>query len=243
MSQPTSQPTPQPTPHKFADSSVQQTLFRQLLLAMSYPGRVHQLDAAASLKPQLAQGLNSLYAVIATLVDRHVTLADPDSLLPEALWRWLGLSPQAAECPAQAQYIVCDPSLPPSFSPSQGTLASPELGATLIMAVADLSPITALQDQPDQGSADKVRLLVRGPSRLAPKQRGFISSALHPDWLELRNQEKFPLGVDLLFVSPAAVAAVPRSCQLSFATCQGQGVHTQTDQGRAAAHQPERLDP
>lgn len=243
MASPKTSPIPIPIAKKFAGSTIQQALFRQLLLAMSYPGRVQQLEASPAIQPELAKGMNSLYSVIATLVDRHVTLADPDTLVPEALWRWLGLSPEAAVTPEEGQYIVCDPKAEPRFTPSSGTLESPERGATLIMAVDELRPITSkeqLAGHSLEADTDKsVRLYVRGPSRKEPKQRGFICSAVHPNWLALRDQWKFPLGVDLLLVSPSAVAAVPRSCQLSFGYVPAnQDVHE-----RAQAPQPERLDP
>lgn len=187
------------------DQSEQQQLFRHILAAMSYPGRVQAIARGSN------QDVSSLLrGVIVTLVDRQVTLADPHGLVTDDLWTWLGQSPASA---ADAQYIVADPAKTPEFSPQVGTLESPEYGATIIMPVAQLQAL----DQPQASAADV--LYVSGPSRKNPRVRGFRVSSCHPSWLTKRQQwqeeeASFPLGTDWLLVSPDSIVAVPRSCQL-----------------------------
>lgn len=187
----------------FADNVSQQQIFRHILAAMSYPGRV-----------QTAPG--QLADVVLTLVDHHVSLADPDDQLPPALWRWLGM---AATATTEAQYIVSAGHLCPDYKPQIGTLESPEQGATIIIPVAHIEPLRQADDSKDS-------LYVSGPSRKSPKIRGMKITGLHSDWLAMRERwhEGFPRGTDWLFVAPApssapnggvALAAVPRSCELS----------------------------
>lgn len=191
------------------DQSEQQQLFRHILAAMSYPGRVEAIESGAS--SHGAKSVSSLLrGVIITLVDRQVTLADPHDLVADDLWSWLGQSPAPADA---AQYVVADPAKTPEFSPQVGTLESPEYGATIIMPVAHLESL----DHP-QASTEEV-LYVSGPSRKNPRVRGFRVSPCHPSWLEKRQQwqeeeASFPLGTDWLLVSQDSIVAVPRSCQL-----------------------------
>lgn len=188
-----SAPAPAPA---FADSAGQQPIFRALLGALSYPGRLHTVAAPAGVAD-----------VVVTLVDRQVSLADPYAALPKPLWRWLGIAP---EQPDAAQYIVCPAQDSPDFQPAIGSLESPEFGATIIIPVPELTAISAWE-------ADA--LYVAGPSRNSPKVRGLRAKGLNPQWLSCRAKwhRGFPLGTDWFFVAPSgdgqvAIAAVPRSC-------------------------------
>lgn len=191
------------------DQSEQQQLFRHILAAMSYPGRVQTVDDSGGVT---GSAHDLLRGVIVTLVDRQVTLADPHSLVADDLWSWLGQSPAPADA---AQYIVADPARTPEFSPQVGTLESPEYGATIIMPVTSLEGLDQAQPQP----SDTDVLYVSGPSRKNPRVRGFRVSPCHASWLSKRQQwqeedASFPLGTDWLLVSPDSIVAVPRSCQL-----------------------------
>lgn len=186
---------PGSTATAFADKRAQQPIFRALLAAISYPGRLHTAHAPAGVAD-----------VVTTLVDRQVSLADPYHALPEALWRWLGITATDA---AKAQYIVCPGQDSPNFYPPIGTLDSPELGATVIIPVPELTALTA-------GTEDG--LYIAGPSRKDPKVRGLNVKGLHSDWLSQRADwhPAFPLGTDWFFVAPSAGGSFSRAADGSF---------------------------
>lgn len=197
-----------PTDHNslsFAEPEVQQPIYRALLGAMSYPGRLHAAPAPAGVAD-----------VVVTLVDRQVSLADPYGTLPSQLWRWLGVSQAPAD---EAQYIICPGQDSPDFQPQLGTLESPEFGATVIIPVPELSALKTAEDS----SAE--HLYVAGPSHKNPKVRGFRAKGMNGAWLQKRAswQRGFPLGTDWIFVAPGGagqegevvIAAVPRSCALA----------------------------
>ena len=164
-------------------ASQQQTVFRQLMRAFSYPGRVETLA-----------GGDALTQTLATLVDREATLADPQNLMDTSMHQRLQARMTAAE---QAQFIVANGSQPPSFEPCLGTLESPEHGATLLLVVTSLGKGTSLQ--------------LSGPG-IAATQRLTVTG-LHPEWLTHRQvwNDGFPLGVDMILMDAARIAALPRT--------------------------------
>ena len=168
----------------------QQTVFRQLMRAFSFPGRVETLTHGEALTQTLA-----------TLVDREATLADPQNLL-NALTRQRLQARMTG--PERAQFIVADGSLPPLFEPSLGMLESPEYGATILLKVTALGKGAAWQ--------------LTGPG-IATTQALSISG-LDPVWLEHRQvwNESFPLGVDLILIDANRVAALPRTTCVTSAT-------------------------
>lgn len=161
----------------------QQTVFRQLLRAFSFPGRVETL----------ADG-NALTQTLATLVDREATLADPQNLLDALTLKRLQAHMTAPEL---AQFIVADGNLPPLFEPSLGTLESPELGATILLTVAALGKGAAWQ--------------LCGPGIAATQ--ALAIAGLDPAWLAHRQvwNDGFPLGVDLILMDANSVVALPRT--------------------------------
>jgi len=161
----------------------QQTVFRQLLRAFSFPGRVETL----------ADG-NALTQTLATLVDREATLADPQNLLDALTLKRLQARMTAPEL---AQFIVADGNLPPLFEPSLGTLESPELGATILLTVAALGKGAAWQ--------------LCGPGIAATQ--ALAIAGLDPAWLAHRQvwNDGFPLGVDLILMDANSFVALPRT--------------------------------
>lgn len=218
----------------FADSAGQQPIFRALLGALSYPGRLHTVAAPAGVAD-----------VVVTLVDRQVSLADPHAALPKSLWRWLGIAP---EQPDAAQYIVCPAQDSPDFQPAIGSLESPEFGATIIIPVPELTAIAAWEAESGQGDSG-VALCIAGPSRNNPKVRGLRAKGLNPQWLTRRAEwhSGFPLGTDWFFVAPSgdgqvAIAAVPRSCAVVSDWDQLEG-YAAADALAGLNDKKERLDP
>ncbi|MDO9143949.1 MAG: phosphonate C-P lyase system protein PhnH [Rhodoferax sp.] len=168
----------------------QQTVFRQLMRAFSFPGRLETLSDGEALTQTLA-----------TLVDREATLADPQNLLDTLTLKRLQARMTAPEL---AQFIVADGSVPPRFEPCLGTLESPEGGATILLWVTALGEGAPWQ--------------LTGPG-IATTQALAITG-LDPAWLEHRQvwNEGFPLGVDLILIDANHVVALPRTTVATHAT-------------------------
>lgn len=169
----------------------QQWVFRRLLEAFSYPGRV-----ASVARPDQAPALS---LILATLVDAEVALADPQGLIAADDWRRLGAR---REAPETAHFIVARGDLAPAFAPPLGTLESPELGATVVLRVGSLgegSPL-ALSGPGIDGAT---RLAVGG---------------LDPAWLARRAvwNAAFPMGIDVILVDGTRLAVLPRTTRIEF---------------------------
>ncbi len=178
--------------------SAQQQVFRCLMTAFSYPGRVLPLSAV-----QATSEKSTLIHILATLLDGEVGLADPDSLItPSDRLRLEAPS----MLPEQAPFVVALAEFAPNFSPNLGSLENPEFGATLILKVASLSSGQTL-NLTGPGIQAQAKLTVQG---------------LHPGWLAARTEWNcaFPMGVDLLLIDEARVVALPRTTRI-----QNQGEH------------------
>jgi alpha-D-ribose 1-methylphosphonate 5-triphosphate synthase subunit PhnH len=187
-----------PNPLAAWQAEAQQQAFRQILTAVSYPGRCVELNP---------QNGPALVQVLATLVDNASTLALPAQ--PQALGlpetdRLRLAAPSAA--PEHARFVLADGAQPPGFEPALGTLESPEGGATLVLMVAAL------------GEGPAVRL--SGPG-VPPQETGSPGLAvritgLHPQWWRQRQAwcSGFPMGVDVLLVSSQQLLALPRTTRV-----------------------------
>src|SRR4030065_266286 len=163
----------------------QQRLFRRLLDAFAYPGRL--FDAADS-------GTNARLAILATLLDAEVDLADPHELVTHEDWLRLMA---AVAAPEQGRFVVADAAPAPDFTPAFGSLESPEFGATLVLEVQQLGAGTPLL-LTGPGIASQTRLAVQG---------------LHPAWIEQRAVwvSAYPLGVGIILCDARHFAALPRT--------------------------------
>lgn len=174
--------------------TAQQATFRAVLDGFARPGTVVPLgDAHAS----------AHVVLLAALLDESVTLADPHALLSPDHRRVIA-APDAP--PAQARFVLLDGREPaaPALQPALGSLASPELGATLVLLVNGLSTAPGLT--------------LHGPG--IDGTRSLQAAGLHPSWLTRRATwvNAFPLGVDLVLAAPRAVAALPRSTRITDVT-------------------------
>lgn len=174
--------------------AMQQQLFRGLLDAFSYPGRIATCanrDAPAWL------------ALLAALVDGATTLADPQQMLDETWWPKLEARRVA---PEQAAFIMLDGSRAPELVPNLGTLEAPEFGATVLLRV---DAITA-------GATGDVRLRLSGPGVPQPVFIGL--EGLHPDWIAARNDwvANFPLGIEMVLCDEHRFVALPRSTRIAM---------------------------
>ncbi|WP_275096167.1 phosphonate C-P lyase system protein PhnH [Sedimenticola hydrogenitrophicus] len=169
----------------------QQFVFRRLLEAFSYPGRVASV-ARTDAAPVLS-------LLLATLVDAEIALADPQGLIGADDWRRLGARRAA---PEKAHFIVARGDLAPAFEPSLGTLESPERGATVVLQVESLG-VGAPLSLSGPGIDGAATLAVGG---------------LDPTWLARRAawNSAFPLGVDVILVDGTRLAALPRTTRIKF---------------------------
>ena len=85
------------------DPAKQQKLFRSLLDAFSYPGRITPCATAST---------SSWFALLSTLVDGQTTLADPHKLIEESQWPKLEAHRASPEV---AAFVVVDGSRAPEF--------------------------------------------------------------------------------------------------------------------------------
>jgi len=167
----------------------QQKLFRSLLDAYSYPGRIQTCAAEPSL------------ALLSALLDGQTTLSDPQDLLEESIWPKL----EAQRVPYElAAFILLDGSRAPQMVPNLGTLEAPEHGATLLLRVASLH----------EDSAGDLRLQLSGPGIRQSVAIGV--DGLHRDWIVARNDwvSSFPLGVELVLCDAQRFVALPRTTRI-----------------------------
>lgn len=170
---------------------VQQTNFRLLLDAMAYPGRFFTLHAVPN------EGVGAL-SVLATLLDADVTFSDPYNLLRDDDWPMLHAKSSLAD---EADYVLCNASQLPDFSPKLGTLPNPDQSATLILNVNKIGKGEQTLKLSGPGIKDTQRLSVDG---------------LNTEWLSKRDEWicAFPLGVDMILVDGEHVAALPRTTKV-----------------------------
>lgn len=171
---------------------MQQKLFRGLLAAYSYPGRI---TACAD------QNAPAWLAIVSALVDGETTLADPQQLLSDAWWSKL----EARRAPLeQAAFILQDGSHAPELLPNLGTLEAPEAGATLLILVDSL--------RCDAGG--EVNLRLSGPG--IQHQVAISVNGLHPAWIISRNEwvADFPLGVEMVLCDAQHFVALPRTTRI-----------------------------
>jgi alpha-D-ribose 1-methylphosphonate 5-triphosphate synthase subunit PhnH len=179
-----------------------QTVFRTVMEAMASPGRILPfqpgLEAPEPLLPTAAAVLLAL-ADFETPVwlDSALTEARP---VREFLRFHTGArmvdEPEAATFAA----IAAPAAMPPLEAFAQGTLDYPDRSATLILQVETLHPDGWRLEGP--GIRDAVRF------NAAPLPADFTAQLAE-------NRERFPLGVDLIFATRDAIAALPRSTRLT----------------------------
>ncbi|MES9983940.1 MAG: phosphonate C-P lyase system protein PhnH [Candidatus Thiodiazotropha sp. 6PLUC6] len=169
---------------------IQQQNYRALLQAMSRPGSVSNIGCGDNDKAYLA--------VLATLLDGEVSLADPQQLLNDQDWPLLQAAPLDS---THADYLLLEGSQTTAVQPKLGTLPSPEDSSTLIISVQSLT----------QGD---LHLRLSGPGVNGTSDVAI--DGLHHDWISQREEWvcAFPLGVDMILVDQDAVMALPRTTRV-----------------------------
>ena len=199
----------------FADPvhGAQQT-FRVLLSAMSEPGRLHTLPAAAvdglhatAVDPRPPLGL-ALGAALLTLLDADTPVHLAGSLGTDDTRAWLRFHTGARAVPAVAAMTAaaaCDAGAALCDALELGTDDAPQSGATLLVEV------DALSDQPRAGA---VALKLRGPG--IERSRNLAVAGLPAAFWHWRAalQDELPRGVDLILTCGDQVVAIPRSTRI-----------------------------
>ncbi|NER28169.1 MAG: phosphonate C-P lyase system protein PhnH [Symploca sp. SIO1C4] len=183
---------------------VQQQIFRQLLSCMSIPGTI------ADLSLYLGES-TALVGVLATLLDNTVTLHDMHELVSQRDRRFLN-SPTSTL--SEARFIAADGAIAPdaNFSPHLGTLASPELGATIVL-------------QGQYLGSGQLTLSLTGPGISSAKENKVALNGFHGAWFSRRQEwvSAFPLGIDLILVDATQVMIIPRTTQIADAGTRRRG--------------------
>lgn len=172
--------------------------FRTIMSAVSRPGRILPFKADHAVPSPLWA---TAACVARTLCDFQTPVWLAPELHDEAVSHYIRFhtgAPIAAK-PEEASFIflqTASAEIDPALF-AQGTHEYPDRSATLVIQVASL------------GNAGEVEL--SGPGIPLPLK-------LHADGVPQRfweamaeNHVQFPLGVDVIFVSPDAIAALPRS--------------------------------
>ncbi len=172
----------------------QQALFRILMNAMAHPGRGY------SLQDCIANNTRTSLAVLATLLDGEVSLADPHCLLDDRDWPLLQAKSATND---QADYILCDALQAADFVPKIGSLVCPEQSATLIMVMKSLT-------------AGELALQLSGPGIQTTTSCHW--QGMDHSWLTLREQcnASFPLGIDMLLLADSSITAIPRTTHVEL---------------------------
>jgi alpha-D-ribose 1-methylphosphonate 5-triphosphate synthase subunit PhnH len=181
-----------------------QAVFRTVMEAMARPGLPRLLPSGLAAPPPLGP---TAAAVALTLLDYETPFwLDPALAAAPEVAVWLKFhtgAPLALDSQEAAFAFVSDAAAMPPFGAfSAGTLEYPDRSATLVLQVARF------------GQGDALELSGPGISG----SRSFSAQPLPPDFRTrlIANRELFPRGVDLILVSPDAVAALPRSVRVSL---------------------------
>jgi alpha-D-ribose 1-methylphosphonate 5-triphosphate synthase subunit PhnH len=177
------------TLHPIWTENAQQFLFRHVLQAMSYPGRIVDCSDAIA-------DADCALAVLASLLDHACRLSDPTKLISQADQRLLETTASDAEA---ADWLVMPADQPPKtdWSLRCGTIHQPEASCTVVLRGVQFGTGTYLQ--------------LSGPG-IAERTDVFIDK-LDPAWLELRALycAKPPMGIDLIVCGDQSVLCLPRT--------------------------------
>ena len=180
-----------------------QRVFRHLLAAFAYPGRIEPLSALDAAPVPLAP---SAAAICLALLDHDTPLwLDRAADVPAVrdLLRFQCGCPKVARAADSRFAVVADAAgMPPLADFALGDAAYPERSTTVILQVAALRAAGPLRLR-GPGIKDRTALGIDGlPARF---------------WTEwAANGELFPRGVDVVLAAPREIAALPRTVTVEF---------------------------
>jgi alpha-D-ribose 1-methylphosphonate 5-triphosphate synthase subunit PhnH len=180
-----------------------QAVFRTVMEALARPGQARPLASTLAAPPPLTA---TAAAVALTLLDYETPFwLDQELAAASELASWIKFhtgAPLTADAALAAFAFVSDPAAMPAFDAfSSGSIEYPDRSTTLVVQVARF----------DQGEV----LALAGPGIAGTTD--FSAQPLPPDFSArlIANRALFPRGVDLILVSPDAVAALPRSVRVA----------------------------
>jgi alpha-D-ribose 1-methylphosphonate 5-triphosphate synthase subunit PhnH len=186
----------------FTDTAIESAhAFRAIMEAMAHPGRV--LELPTSVVPPVP--LTAEAATVAlTLCDFQTPIWLAPKYQTEAITRYLRFHTGAplAGSPAEAQFacLSVEDDIPPFRDFFSGTHEYPDRSATLIIQAPSL-----------RGSR---RVDLSGPGLGSTTAFG-VDGLDWSFWRALAvNHGRYPVGIDVIFVGPASVAALPRSTSI-----------------------------
>ena len=188
-------------PRGFADATHDaQAVFRNVLDALSRPGRLQTLQASDGLQPPvpLSRGLTAL---LLTLLDTETSLHFSDALGSEAAWMYARFHTGAQRVgdASSADFAVVRAAEAQLDALQLGSDEAPQSGATLIVDTASL----AIERH--------ASLRLTGPG-IEHEQRMGLCGLPPAFWQQrIAMQRLFPRGVDLLLVCGSQLIGVPRS--------------------------------
>jgi alpha-D-ribose 1-methylphosphonate 5-triphosphate synthase subunit PhnH len=185
----------------FADSSVDsQTVFRTLLDALSHPGRIYSLDVQSGVPAGLSPAMT---AALLTLVDVDAPLWLPEGASGDVgqFLRFHCSSRIVAE-PRQATFVAvpAGAATPALSDCNQGDPAYPDQSATMIIEVESLESGAPLR-LTGPGIKDTQMLRPQG-----------LPGDFLAQWKA--NNQRFPLGVDIILTQGRLVCGLPRTCRI-----------------------------
>jgi alpha-D-ribose 1-methylphosphonate 5-triphosphate synthase subunit PhnH len=207
-----------------------QAVFRAVLLAMSFPGRIQLLPArvAATIGvPQVATPAAwpaALAAVSLCLMDADSPLYLHGTLDQPGARRWLKFHAGASACdePGAAAFWLARASelaTLPWDAMALGTDDAPQVGATLCVEVDSLAD-DLVEDLP-LAASEPLALRLLGPGiAVDPKAtRSLVVAGLSRGMWSRRGVmvESFPRGFDLILTCGSRLAALPRTTRVELA--------------------------
>lgn len=173
-----------------------QRVFRRLLEAMSYPGRIVAVDTDMAAPAPLGR---ATAAICLSLMDYETPVwLDPAAVDARDWLRFHCGSPIVSEAARALFAVVADPATMPALSAFDvGTDEYPDRSATLILQVSALDAGEALRLS-GPGIRDRAGLSVVG-----------LPARVWRDWAD--NRVLFPGGVDLILTCGDRLAALPRT--------------------------------
>lgn len=185
-----------------------QQIFRQVLDGLASPGSVRPGLVHPAVSQDQYSGNRYLASVLLTLLDHEVSVhVDPATRSADELERLLARRTRVAfEAISTATFVVADVA---TVSPDvatrlrRGTLAYPDDGATLLLAV----------DALDERNSTGLSLHLSGPG-IESSRIVDLPVGVDPALFEARNQAiaQYPLGIDLLLVDSAGrMVGLPRT--------------------------------
>lgn len=169
-----------------------QRVYRMLLEACSFPGRV--VDLAETLEGRPAE-----LAVLSTLLDASVTFCDADGRVDPCDLARLESPPAGADAADFLLFAADAP--PPEFTPRRGDVYRPHAGATVLLRCGALG-------------TGRTGLTLRGPG--IERTRRLALAGCDPAWFARREEwnADYPMGVDVVLCDATRIAALPRTTRV-----------------------------